>query len=60
MNKIYLVIYNIETNKSFIKYFDCEYDKNKMKIKIKYSKKLFVIEDSSDIKYSYEDDDYDN
>lgn len=60
MNKIYLVIYNIENNKSFIKYFDCEYDKNKMKNKIKYSKKLFVIEDSSDIKYSYEDDTYEN
>ena len=60
MNKIYLVICNKENKKSFIKYFDSEYDKNKMRNKIKYSKKLFIIEDSSDIKYSYENDDYDN
>ena len=60
MNKIYLVIWKKENKKSFIKYFDCEYNKNKMKNKIKYSKKLFIIEDSSDIKYSYENDDYEN
>lgn len=60
MNKIYLIIYNIETNKSFIKYFDDKYEKNKMKEKIKWSKKLFVIEDSDDIKYTYEEDFYEN
>lgn len=60
MNKIYLIIYNIETNKSFIKYFDDKYEKNKMKEKIKWSKKLFVIEDSDDIKYTYEEDYYEN
>ena len=58
--KLYLVLFNRETKKQFTKYFDCEYDKNKMKNKIKYSKKLFIIEDSSDIKYSYENDDYKN
>lgn len=60
MNKIYLIIYNIETNKSFIKYFDDKYEKNKMKEKIKWSKKLFVIEDSDDIKFTYEEDYYEN
>ena len=59
VNKIYLVIYNIETNNTFIKYFDDKYEKNKMKNKIKWSKKLFIIEDSDDIKYTYEEDDYD-
>lgn len=60
MNKIYLVIYNIETNKTFIKYFDDKYEKNKMKNKIRFSKKLFIIEDSDDIKYTYEEDLYEN
>lgn len=60
VNKIYLVIYNIETNKTFIKYFDDKYEKNKMKNKIRYSKKLFIIEDSDDIKYTYEEDLYEN
>lgn len=60
MDKIYLIIYNIETNKSFIKYFDDKYEKNKMKEKIKWSKKLFVIEDSDDINYTYEEDYYEN
>lgn len=60
MDKIYLIIYNIETNKSFIKYFDDKYEKSKMKEKIKWSKKLFVIEDSDDINYTYEEDYYEN
>ena len=51
MNKIYLVICNKENKKSFIKYFDTEFEKDKFKRKLKYSKKLHVIEDSSDIYY---------
>lgn len=49
--KIYLLIYNSETHKQFFKYFDTEYEKDKFKRKLKYSKKLHVIEDSSDIYY---------
>lgn len=60
VNNIFLVIYNIETNKTFIKYFNDKYEKNKMKNKIKWSKKLFIIEDSDDIKYTYEEDEYEN
>lgn len=60
MNKIFLVIYDIDNNKTFIKYFDFKYDKDKLKNKIKYSKKLFVIEDSEDIHYTYEDDTYED
>ena len=51
LNKIFLVLYNIETGRSFTKYFECEYDKDKFKRKIKFSKKIFVIEDSTDINY---------
>lgn len=51
MSKIYLVLYNIETNRRFVKYFDCEYDKDKFKRKVKFSKRIFIIEDSTDINY---------
>ena len=56
MNKIYLVLFNIETKKTFNKYFETEFEKDKFKRKLKYSKRLFVIEDSSDIHYTYEED----
>ena len=51
MNKIYLLLYNIESHKQFFKYFDTEYEKDKFKRKLKYSKKVIIIEDSSDIYY---------
>ena len=49
--KIYLLLYNRETNKQFFKYFNTEFEKDKFKRKLYYSKKLLVIEDSSDIYY---------
>lgn len=49
--KIYLLLYNRETHKQFFKYFDTEYAKDKFKRKLYYSKKLMIIEDSSDIYY---------
>ena len=49
--KIYLLLYNIETHKQFFKYFNSEYEKDKFKRKLKYSKKVMVIEDSSDLYY---------
>ena len=52
MNKIYLVIYNRENKTRFIKYFETEFEKDKFKRKLYYSKKLFVIEDSCDICYN--------
>ena len=47
--KLYLVLFNREAKKQFTKYFDCEYDMDKFKRKLYYSKRLFVIEDSRDI-----------
>lgn len=49
--KIYLLLYNRETHKQFFKYFNTEFEKDKFKRKLYYSKKLLVIEDSSDIYY---------
>lgn len=46
---LYLVLYNRETKKQFTKYFDTEFEMDKFKRKLNYSKKLFIIEDSRDI-----------
>lgn len=53
---VYLIIYNVLKNESFIKYFNNDYEKNKFINKIKFSKKLFIIEDSSDTNYHMEED----
>lgn len=42
-NKIYLILLDKETNKTFTKYFKCEFDKEKFKRKLRYSKKLTVM-----------------
>ena len=49
MNKIYLVLYNKISKKQFTKYFNTEYEKDKFKRKLKFSKNLIIIEDSQDI-----------
>lgn len=43
MNKIYLELIDLTTMKSFKKYFNTEYDRQKFMNKIKYSKKLKII-----------------
>ena len=49
--KIYLLLYDRVNKRQFFKYFDTEYEKDKFKRKLYYSKKLMVIEDSTDIDY---------
>ena len=51
--KLYLLIQCIESHKQFFKYFDTEYEMDKFKRKLKYSKKLILIEDSRDTVYDY-------
>lgn len=51
MTKIYLLLYNKDTHKQFFKYFDSIKEKDNFKYKLKYSKKLLIIEDSEDIIY---------
>lgn len=55
MGKIYLLLYSRETHKQFFKYFDTTKEKDSFKQKIKYSEKVFVIEDSEDINYNYKE-----
>ena len=46
MNKLYLLLKDLTTNKQFFKHFDTEYEMDKFKRKLKYSKKIMLIEDS--------------
>lgn len=48
---IYLILYNRENKKRFCKYFESEFEKDKFKRKLKYSNKIFVVEDSTEIHY---------
>lgn len=45
-NKMYLLLMDLTTNKQFFKYFETEYDMDKFKRKLKYSKKIMLIKDS--------------
>lgn len=54
MNKLYLLIMDMLTCKQFFKYFDTEYEMDKFKRKIKYSKKLMIIEDSRELNLNYD------
>lgn len=51
MKKIYLILMNLETKVKWTKYFETEFEKDKFKEKLRFSKKIYVIEDSSDIYY---------
>lgn len=55
MGKIYLLLYSKESHKQFFKYFDTIKEKDKFKQRIKYSEKVFIIEDSEDINYNYKE-----
>ena len=52
-SKLYLLLQNTETNKQFVKYFDTEFQMDKFKRKLKYSKRIIIIEDSRDMVYDY-------
>lgn len=46
--KIYLLLYDVTTKKSFYKYFETEFKKDKFKRKLSFSNKLVVLKDSSE------------
>lgn len=54
MNKLYLLLQVVDSKKQFFKYFETEYDMDKFKRKLKYSKKLFIIEDSREMIFDYD------
>ena len=47
-SKLYLLLQVIDTGKQFFKYFDTEFEMDKFKRKLRYSKKIMLIEDSRD------------
>ena len=49
LNSIFLVLQDKTTHKQFTKYFETEFEKDKFKRKLKYSKKIIIIEDSTDV-----------
>lgn len=54
MDNLYLVLYDITTKKQFKKYFECEYELDKFKRKLHYSRKLVIIKDSREDELYYE------
>jgi len=43
--KVKLKLYDITTRKIFYKYFDTEFERDKFKRKLRYSKKLMIIDE---------------
>lgn len=54
MMKLYLLVINLDTHKQFFKYFETEWEMDKFKRRLKYSKKLMVVEDSRELNLNYE------
>lgn len=54
MNKFYLLLEDITNKKQFFKYFDTEFLMDKFKRKLKFSKKLVIIEDSREMIFDYD------
>lgn len=52
--KIYLYLWDTLSDKKFFKYFDTEYEMDKFKRKLQFSKKLVILEDSREMMLSYD------
>lgn len=46
MSKLYLLLKDLISGKQFFKYFDTEFEMDKFKRKLQFSKKLAILEDS--------------
>lgn len=54
MNRLYLLLKDLISGKQFFKYFDTEFDMDKFKRKLQFSKKLVIIEDSREMNLYYD------
>lgn len=52
--KLYLYIWDPLSNKKFFKYFDTEFEMDKFKRKLHFSKKLVILEDSREMIFDYD------
>ena len=50
-NNIYLRLYDLQSNKEFIKHFDTEFQKEKFKNKLKHSRKLMIVDENDTENY---------
>lgn len=55
MNDLYLILFDITTFKEFKKHFASEFQMDKFKRKLHYSKKLYIIKDSREGDLTYEE-----
>lgn len=51
INNIYLRLYDLEKNKEFIKHFESEFEKDKFKRKLKYSRKVMIVDENNTDNY---------
>ena len=54
MNRLYLLLKDLISGKQFFKYFDTEFEMDKFKRKLQFSKKLVIIEDSREMNLYYD------
>ena len=54
MNNLYLLLKNLISGKQFFKYFENEFEMDKFKRRLKFSKKLAIIEDSREMIFDYD------
>jgi hypothetical protein len=54
LSKLYLLLQDLISKKQFFKYFDTEFEMDKFKRKLKFSKKLVIIEDSREMIFDYD------
>ena len=52
--RLYLLLQVLGTGKQFFKYFDTEFEMDKFKRKLKYSKRVMLVEDSREIIFNYD------
>lgn len=52
--KLYLYLWDLLSGKKFFKYFDNEFEMDKFKRKLQFSKKLVILEDSRERCLYYE------
>lgn len=54
MSNLYLLLKDLISGKQFFKYFDTEFEMDKFKRKLQFSKKLVIIEDSREMILDYD------
>lgn len=52
--KLYLYLWDTLSDKKFFKYFDTEFEMDKFKRKLHFSKKLVILEDSREMIFDYD------